>query len=318
MRAVKGSPDGGVEVVEVDDPPEGGADRVVLDVSSVSICGSDFDYLALGSPYVVGHEVTARTVDGGAVAVEAIFGCGRCDQCAAGTYNLCRSVGERVLGLTTDGGMAERLAVPATSVVALPEGLAPSAGSLVETSGVAWHGVRVGGVEPGHRVAVVGGGGLGLLAVAAGSAFGAADVGLEARYPHQYEAGERLGAHAARGEYDVVVLAAATGAAAARAVELARPGGTVVVLAVYGVEAMPMPFLPAFLKELRVVHSMAYCGHDGTRDVDEGAAMLAARPEIAEAVITHRFPLDAAAEAFRVAADRRSGAIKVVVDLTGS
>lgn len=315
MRAVRGTPDGGVEVVDVDEPAVGHGD-VVLDVGSVSICGSDFGYVAAGSRYVVGHEIVARAPDGAMVGVEAIFGCGTCEECRAGTYNRCAAAAGRVLGLTADGGMADRVAVPGAGLVPLPEGLAPANGSLIETSGVAWHGVRIGGVVPGQRVAVVGGGGLGLVTVAAASAQGADEVGLEARYPHQRSAGERLGASPAGDAYDVVVLTAATEGAAARAVELARPGGTVVVLAVYGTPAMPMPFLPAFMKELRVVHSMAYCRHAGGRDVELGAAMLAARPEIAEAVITHRFPIDDAAEAFRVAADRRAGAIKVVVDVS--
>jgi threonine dehydrogenase-like Zn-dependent dehydrogenase len=51
-----------------------------------------------------------------------------------------------------------------------------------------------------------------------------------------------------------------------------------------------------------------------SRDVDVAAALLAARPELPEAVVTHRFPLDAAAEAFAVAADRGSGAIKVLLE----
>ena len=56
-------------------------------------------------------------------------------------------------------------------------------------------------------------------------------------------------------------------------------------------------------------------GHDATgRDVDAAAQLLADMPEVAGAMITHRFPLDEAARAFEVAADRASGAIKVVLE----
>jgi threonine dehydrogenase-like Zn-dependent dehydrogenase len=48
--------------------------------------------------------------------------------------------------------------------------------------------------------------------------------------------------------------------------------------------------------------------------MDEAAAMLAEKPEIARTLITHRFPLEEAQEAFRVAGDRASGAIRVVLE----
>jgi threonine dehydrogenase-like Zn-dependent dehydrogenase len=56
-------------------------------------------------------------------------------------------------------------------------------------------------------------------------------------------------------------------------------------------------------------------GHDKTgRDMDAAAQLLADLPEVAPAIITHRFPLDRAADAFSVAADRAAGAIKVLLE----
>jgi threonine dehydrogenase-like Zn-dependent dehydrogenase len=52
----------------------------------------------------------------------------------------------------------------------------------------------------------------------------------------------------------------------------------------------------------------------GLRDIDAAAALLARTPELSRAVITHRFPLAAAPEAFAAARDRRSGALKVVLE----
>jgi threonine dehydrogenase-like Zn-dependent dehydrogenase len=57
-----------------------------------------------------------------------------------------------------------------------------------------------------------------------------------------------------------------------------------------------------------------YGRHGVARDVDVAAGTLAARPDLAAAMITHRFPLEAASDAFAAAADRASGAIKVVLE----
>jgi 2-desacetyl-2-hydroxyethyl bacteriochlorophyllide A dehydrogenase len=309
MKAVRGAGDGVVDVVEVDEPDGPGE---VITIRSASICGSDFMYLRAGSRYVMGHELAGFTDAGDPVAVEAIFGCMDCDVCRSGRYNLCPRVAEAVPGLSVDGGMSERFRVPADRLVPLPPGLDIRDASLVEPASVSWHGVRLGGVDAGRRVAVVGGGAVGLLAVAAARAFGAEDVALEARHRNQIEAGERLGAVQVRGLYDVVVEAAGSLSAVARSVELAAPGGTVVVLGVH-MAGFELPFLPLFTKEVRVVPSMAYSGDGHGRDVDEAAALLASDPEIAATLITHRFSLDEAPQAFGMA-NSRTGAIKVVVE----
>jgi len=59
---------------------------------------------------------------------------------------------------------------------------------------------------------------------------------------------------------------------------------------------------------------MGYCYYDGGRDFDDAAALLAGSPDLVDTVITHRFPLEDAVEAFRVAADKRSRAIRVVLE----
>ena len=143
---------------------------------------------------------------------------------------------------------------------------------------------------------------------------GAEDVALAARHPHQKEAGERLGGRVdADGLFDVVVEAAGSEASLARCGELVAPGGTIVVLGVH-FGPVQLDWMPLFHKEARVIPSLGYCAHDGGREMEDAAAMLADDPDIARTLITHRFPIEDAAEAFRVASDRAGGAVRVVIE----
>jgi 2-desacetyl-2-hydroxyethyl bacteriochlorophyllide A dehydrogenase len=310
VKAVQ-SGDGGVRVVELEEPPGTGE---LLDMQATSICASDLSYIRFGSTHVLGHELSGRRSDGSPVVVEAIYGCLQCDQCRRGAYNLCPTHGQRALGIFADGGMSEQFRAPPERMVDVPDGLDLRDACLVEPASVSWHALRLGGVAPGTSVAVVGAGALGLLAVAGALRMGATEVALEARHPHQKEAGTRLGASVgAAGSYDVVVEAAGSQESLARCGELVAPGGSVVVPGVH-FGPVELEWHPLFIKEARVVPSLGYCAHDGVREFDEAAEMLAANPDIARALITHRFPLEDAEEAFRVASDRSSGAIRVVIE----
>ena len=75
-----------------------------------------------------------------------------------------------------------------------------------------------------------------------------------------------------------------------------------------------MPWYPMFKREARLIPSLGYCAHGDRKEIAEAADLLASRPEVADTLITHRFPLDDAAEAFRVASDRSTGAIRVVLE----
>jgi 2-desacetyl-2-hydroxyethyl bacteriochlorophyllide A dehydrogenase len=208
--------------------------------------------------------------------------------------------------------MSEYFVVPERAVVPLPAGLDPADASLVETTAIGWHACRLADVGPEQRVAVVGGGALGLLAAVAARAAGATDVAITTRHPHQREAAERLGFDAPTRDYDVVLEAAGSESALDQATKLVRKGGMVAVMGVFGPETK-FPYMRTLMKELRTVSSLGYCRHDDRKDFEDAAAILAADPEIVDTVISHRFPLEDAPEAFRVAADKSSGALKVVV-----
>jgi 2-desacetyl-2-hydroxyethyl bacteriochlorophyllide A dehydrogenase len=308
VRAIEG----GVDVVDVDEPP--GMGDEVVQMAATSVCASDLMYIDFGLRKILGHELAGVRADGTAVVVEALYGCGRCEQCERGTYNLCPTHAERALGVSIDGGMVEHYRAPAERLIPLPAGLDVRDAPIVEPASVSWHALRLANTGPDVRVAVVGAGALGLLAVAGARRMGATDVALEARHTHQRGAGERLGATVgAEGAYDVVIEAAGSPEGMARAIDLVGPRGTVVVLGVH-VGTMELNWMPLFNREASVVPSLGYCAHEGRREMEDAAAMLAADPEIARTVITHRFGIDDAAEAFRTAADKTSGAIRVVIE----
>ncbi len=279
MRAVRGA-EGGVSVVDLDAPPGVGADGELVHIKAASICSSDFLYLSFGTR-------SARWASLPTAAWRA------------------------------PGTPAPFLA-PAQRLVELPDGLDVRDASLVEPASVSWHALRLAGTGPATRVAIVGAGALGLLAVPGARRMGAADIAVDARHHHQQAVAERLGASpGVDGLYDVVIEAAGSPASMARSVELVAPGGAIAVLGVHGTGRLDLDFFTLFNREARIIPSLGYCAHENGREMDDAAAMLAADPDIANALITHRFPIEDAAHAFRVASDKSAGAIRVVVEPAG-
>ncbi len=310
MRAVR-CPEGTPTVVDV---PEPSGEGIVVNVASAGICGSDLHLLNFGLPATFGHEFAGTLADGTPVAVEPIDPCFVCDACIDGNTQLCVRGPSMAFGVGRDGGMAEKVLAPASAITRLPFGVAAENGCLVEPLAVAVHGVRRGNIRGSDRVAVIGGGTIGQTALVVAQQTGA-KVDLHARHERQIEAAARLGAGTLEGNgYDVVIEAAGTASALAEAADRCRPGGTIVLLGSYWDGSVEMPGMAIGMKELTLVPAVMYGRVGPSRDIDVAATILAHRPELPEIIVTHRFPLDAAAEAFRVAADRSAGAIKVVLE----
>ena len=304
--------------VVVGERPEPTGSDVLIRIRACGICGSDLTILDSGFPIhgIPGHEIAGELPDGTPVAIEPLDPCGRCRHCVGGDYQVCPDRADMIFGIGRDGGMAEQLRVPTRCVVPLPRGIDARVGFLVEPLAVTIHGLRRAQISGADRVLVVGAGSIGLCAVVAAMSTGA-EVGLVARHATQIEAGKKLGAEivevATADDYDVVLDCAGTTSATERACEALRPNGRLVMLAPSW-ETIELPGLTVLAKELDLVVSKMYGRAGSVRDVDAAATILGARPEVADALVTHRLPLSEAPAAFEIARDRKAGAIKVVLE----
>lgn len=308
MRGVRA--DNGV--ISVVDEPAPTGDGVVMRVAESGICGSDLHMIASGTARtVIGHEF-GGWLDGRLVAVRPTGACNSCDPCRRGFPNACRDTWTTAYGIARNGGLADEVSVDPARTYPMPEGARPVDAALVEPLAVSVHGVRRARVSPGARALVVGAGSIGLLTVPALRNAGI-EVDIVSRHSHQSAAAEALGARVvdrpADSSYPWVFDAVCTQQTLDASVAAAEPGGTVVE---FGMFWEPTALTNAWMfKEVVLVPAMAYSHHHDHDDFRAAAALVGNNPMIADALVTHTFALDEAAKAFRTAADRSSGSIKV-------
>ena len=298
-------------LVEV--PPPSG-DGVKIKVVSSSICGSDIHMMALDvfGDNIIGHEFAGVTEDGRAVAIETITGCGQCSACDEGHRTHC-TAGIYVMGVLGDGGMAEYVTAPAATLVELPTGLDIRIASLVEPLAVAIHGLDRARVREGDRVLVIGAGPIGLATGAALHSRGIA-YDIAARHEHQKIAASKLSAGLKpEGHYDVVMDAVGSSASILQSAQMLKPMGRIGLVGTLWKTENLEP--EVCLKEAELIPAMGYHCKSPNRNFEEAGALLHRQPAVAEALVTHRFPLEGVTEAFTTAADRANGAIKVVFDV---
>jgi 2-desacetyl-2-hydroxyethyl bacteriochlorophyllide A dehydrogenase len=161
-------------LVERADPADPGPGEVLVAVRRVGICGTDHHaYNGMQNflvyPRVLGHELAVEVLEVGAgvthlrpgdlCAVLPYVSCGTCRACQWGRTNCCERI--KVLGVTEDGGLCERMVIPAALLFADPD-LTLDQLVLVETLGIGWHAVARARPQPEDRVLVLGAGPIGL------------------------------------------------------------------------------------------------------------------------------------------------------------
>lgn len=325
--------------VRVEDRPEPAATSgsCVVAVSLAALCGTDASEYAKGPtlmrrevPTVIGHEFVGTVLEpdpagegpprGSRVVSGAGVSCGACPRCREGRTNLCWAYA--TLGLSLDGGAAERVAVPVATLKPVPDTLPDELAVLAQPLAVGLHAVDRSGAGDGDLVVVLGAGAigsfvlLGLAAtavghlvvadVAAASLASARQLAPAATVVHVDDLERVVSSLSAGRGADVVFETSGAAGAFGRALSLVRRGGTVQAV---GLPSGPQPvaLTPWVLAEVDVRTSVA---HVVDTDLPRALEILdAARPSLRHVDV----PLEAAVDEGLVPlAEGRSGG-KVVI-----
>jgi len=288
-----------VEEVPVPSPKP---DEVLIEVEACGVCHSDLHIAdgdqpalkAVTKPLLIpGHEVVGRIVKMGAAVTHLKVGdrvgvawlhasCGVCEQCLEGLENLCRK--SLITGVMVDGGYAQFMCAKASHAIPIPPSLSSVEAAPLFCAGVTvYRALKNAKVTAGQRVAVVGVGGLGHLAIQVARAFGAEVIALDVD-ESKLELARSLGASMALNVTDpqtvktirkaggahVAVVTSAAKAAYDSAFKYLRPAGT---LCVVGLPAEALTFAALALVgiEAKVVGSSV-----GTREDLRAVLQLAA------------------------------------------
>jgi alcohol dehydrogenase len=342
MRALTFQAPGEVRLEEVAEPRLESPQDAIVRVDSSGVCGSDLHIyrgrVIIEPGFVIGHELVGTvTAVGEAVGRVAVgdrvlscfhCACGTCFYCLRGEYHHCahgRTFGHgRALG-NLPGAQAEQVLVPYANMTlrVVPEGvpdeLALFAGDVM---GTGYHAIDSGGVRPGDSVAVLGLGPVGLCAVQAARAAGAAAVYAVDSVPERLEVARSFGAtplhledddvkeevrKATEGRgADVVVDAVGDPRALELALFLVRPGGTVAAVGVYA-ERAEIHLGLAWIKGVTLRTGLA----NVIAHVDRVLAMITHGVLDPGPLVTHHMSLEQAPEAYEIF-DRRE-ALKIIL-----
>jgi L-iditol 2-dehydrogenase len=335
----------GLRQIEIGDAPEPqltGSHDVLLRVDAVGVCGSDVHYYRTGRigtavvkfPFVMGHEFAGtieKTGDevrelhpGQRVAVDPLVACGDCDQCRAGRPNTCRK--QRFMGQPGElaGSLAEYLVLPAECCYPVPDSITAGQAAMIEPLSIGVHSQRLAQMEAGARIAILGSGPIGLSVLLACRA--AADCTayvtdlIDERLAMAAEQGARWTGNPNKSDVvnaisevepagvDFVFECAGEQETLSQAVELLKPGGTLVIVGIPEFDEFSFPAHTLRRKELTIknVRRQNHCIALAIELVSSGRINV-------DPLMTHHFPLRETGAAFDLVSGYRDGVIKAII-----
>ncbi len=327
---------------DVPDPVVSDPREVIVEIKAVGVCGSDVHYYTHGRigeqvvsyPFTVGHECAGVVREVGAgvselrvgdrVAIDPAMPCGGCDQCLGGRAHTCRKL--RFLGCPgqAEGSLSEFIVMPAGSCFRLEEHQSFEDGVLSEPLSIGLYACALAGDLKGKRIGVLGCGPIGLSVILPARALGAERIyatdpiayrGAMAMHAGADWAGDTTAedttAEIVEREpllLDYVFECCGQQAAVDQAIELLKPGGTLLMIGIPAEDRISFPIDRMRRKEIRFQNVRRQ--NDCTRRCLD---MMASRQIDAGFMVTHRFGLDETQRAFDLVTDYGDGVMKAVV-----
>lgn len=322
------------------DIPEPGPDQVLVKIKRIGVCGSDIHVYHGQHPYTSypvtqGHEVSGKIIKlgeyvkdlevGQRVTIEPQVFCGRCHPCLHGKYNLCENL--KVMGFQTTGTASEYFAVDSSKITPLPEGMSYDDGAMIEPLAVTVHAAKRFPDIKGAKVAILGAGPIGILLAQSVKACGASEVLITDISDYRLSLAKSLGADYAVNtrdndfakvltdafgpdKADVIYDCAGTDITMNQAIQNARKGSTIILVAVFANMAN-VDLAKLNDSELDLNTTMMYRHEDyvdALRFVNEGKIQLAP-------LATAHFPFAEYDAAYKYIDANRESTMKVLIDV---
>ena len=331
------------EIVNSIKPEISKPDDVLLKIDTVGVCGSDMHYYKEGRigdqvidfPFVIGHECSAvveaigkdvkRLKPGDIVAVDPALSCGRCDQCKNGREHTC--LNQKFLGCPgqIEGCLSEYIVMPEHNCSPVPKNVNAEQAALIEPLSIGYYASQfLNGKKNIETIGILGAGPIGLSVLLSIRTMGHNKIFVTDKLDYRLLAAQKAGATwTANPEkhnvpaivkdkssrlLDVVFECCGKQEALDQAIDILKPGGTLLIVGIPGVDRVTFDISKIRRKEIAIQNVRRQ-----NNSVQPAIDLTGSGKWLPDFMITHRFTAEKTQEAFETVANYEDNVIKAVI-----
>ncbi|HJX71854.1 MAG TPA: alcohol dehydrogenase catalytic domain-containing protein [Bacteroidales bacterium] len=318
--------------------------EVLVEMKVVGVCGSDVHYYITGRigsqvvkyPFMVGHEGSGivretgervtRVKPGDRIAIEPAMPCFECDQCKAGRENTCRRL--RFLGCPgqAEGCLCEYIVIPETSCIPIPEQMTFDEAAISEPLAIGLYAVKKAMPVSGMNIAILGFGPVGMSVMLTAKAMGANRIYVTDKLGYRNKMAELSGAYLTGNpdkenvvkkivdlipeELEAVFECCGQHDAMGNALDMVRPGGKIMIIGIPEFDDWHFRADKMRRKEITTINvrRQNHCSEDAIQ-------MIATKTVNVSNMVTHRFRLENAKDAFELVTSYGDQVMKAMIDI---